>query len=273
MRPLIDGDILCYEIGFAAETAWAAINPGEDPTSSPPWELVNFMLHERLDAICASVWHRLRGDKETPLIFLSGPTNFRNDIATVKPYKGTRKSVKPWHYNNIKVYLTGCFNTMVSDGMEADDNMATFHIFNTDTCICSRDKDLRQVPGWFYSWELGKQAALGPMMIDRHGSISLSNDRKKIEGTGLSFFYSQVLTGDVVDNIPGLPRCGPVAAYDILTGSPEQKMLNMVYAAYLDYYGVDDCAERLTEQGRLCWMTRQVNIDGTPKLWEIGMEE
>ena len=38
--------------------------------------------------------------------------------------------------------------------------------------------------------------------------------------------------------------------------------------------GIDDAWEiALREQGQLCWMTRRLNEDGTPQLWQIGMKE
>jgi len=143
------------------------------------------------------------------------------------------------------------------------------------TIICSRDKDLRQVPGWQYSWELGKQPEFGPEMIDKLGYLKFDNQKKKLTGTGLSFFFAQCLMGDSTDNIPGLPGCGPVAAYDDLRiNDGAQDMLDVVQHMYCSHYGsyVDGDRE-LLEQGRLLWMVRRMNDDGSPQLWELGMEE
>jgi 5'-3' exonuclease len=156
----------------------------------------------------------------------------------------------------------------VSNGLEADDAMSILHTERDDTIICSRDKDLRQVPGWSYSWELGRQPSFGPIRISKAGSLSLSEDRKKLTGTGLAFFYSQLLTGDRVDNIPGLPGCGPVAAWNILNPSIEAG--EDLFDVVKDLYNDDDY---LLEQGKLLWMTRRLHPDGSPVLWEIGMEQ
>ena len=144
------------------------------------------------------------------------------------------------------------------------------------TIICTRDKDLRQCPGWHYGWEIGRQAQFGPELVDKQGQIMLdkSGSSPKIKGTGLSFFYAQCLTGDAVDNIPGLPQCGPVKAYHLLHGlggTPfgHEAMLSIVIQEYQKKYK-SDWEKKLLEQGRLLWMVRRINNDGTPVMWNIG---
>lgn len=272
MKPLIDGDILRYEIGFACEAGWKEVS--DDPEALPPWDYVENTLHMRIDNICAMV-----AATEKPTIYLTEGRTFRDAIATVKPYKGTRASNKPWHYNNLSVYLRSEYDVKVVDNIEADDAMSIDHIANQDTIICSRDKDLRQVPGWHYSWELGRQPSFGPIDIPQEGWLDFDEEKKKLTGCGEAFFFAQCLMGDAVDNIPGLPKCGPVKAWNILTNGkgvydPYGFALpgDLMCGAYQDHYG-DEWKERLLEQGRLLWMTRRLNEDGTPVLWEIGMEE
>ena len=264
MRALIDGDILRYEIGFAAETGWRAIT--ENPDAIPPFDYVEAMLLSRIQNITMIT------DATEVDIYLTEGKTFREDLATLKPYKGTRKDSKPWHFNNLSVYLRDVLNCHVITGLEADDAIAVEHLNSSDTTIiCSRDKDLRQVPGWFYSWELGKQPSFGPEEITDPGSLNFSPDSKKLTGTGFAFFCAQMLMGDAVDNIPGLPKCGPVGAYNVLADcQTKEDYINAVETLYLEHY---DTAyeDYLLEQGRLCWMTRRLHADGSPVLWEIGM--
>lgn len=264
MKPLIDGDILRYEIGYAAETGWRAIT--EDPEAIPPWDYVEEMLHQRITSICAAV-----GATEAPTIYLSRGKSFRDAIAVTKPYKGTRKEAKPWHFSNLTAFLIAG-GAEVVEGIEADDAMAIEHVANPATIICSRDKDLRQVPGWFYSWELGKQPSFGPVEIDPVGSLKFENG--KLTGTGLAFFYAQVLMGDPVDNVPGLEGCGPVNAYKILSYYDEPRhWLEAVCELYSNKYERNAYGFHLTEQGQLLWMVRRYNPDGSPQLWHVGLEE
>lgn len=261
MKPLVDADILCYEIGFAAETGW-------QHEGFPPFDYVADLLDNRIANICAMV-----EATEPPTLYLTGPTNFRYAIAKRTPYK-ERAGNKPWHYKNIKAYIKGKYDYIESEGMEADDLMAIEQTRRgSETIICSRDKDLRSVPGWNYGWELANQPQFGPLLVDKVGSIRLSEDRKKIIGWGELFFYSQCLTGDNVDSIPGLgDKTGPVKAMKILDGCGSiQEAFKRVQEAYRGLYG-DRGDEELLEQGRLLWMTRELNEDSSPKLWEFPNE-
>lgn len=275
MQPLIDADVLVYECGFAAETAWKGENAGIDLLSSPPpFDRVSELLDNRISNTCAIV-----GAVHPPILFLTGKTNFRHGIAKRTPYKD-RPGNKPYHYKNILAYIKGKYDYRLTEGLEADDLMAieqtereAMYRLNpyvvVSTIICTRDKDLRAVPGEHYGWELGNQPQFGPERVTHMGSIALSTCRKKVRGTGLLFFYTQCLTGDSVDSIPGLPKCGPVKAYEILEGAEtEEEAFQRTLAAYRDKFG-EAGDEELLEQGRLLWMTRELNEDGSPVLWEL----
>lgn len=266
LTPLIDGDILRYEIGFGAETGWKAMT--NDPNSLPPFWYVEEMLHMRINNIRAL----LNTDKE-PQLFITEGRTFREDIAKLKPYKGTRKEHKPWHFRNLTAYMKAAMNTNVVTGIEADDLMAIIHTNDPDTIICSRDKDLKQVPGWFYSWELGVQPAFGPLIITKEGTLDLNREKKpaKLTGTGDLFFWSQVLTGDVVDNIPGLPGCGAVAAFELLSNTDDKRSVReRVYSVYEEHYG-GGWEEKLLEQAQLCWIVRKMNGE-KPEVWRNDLQ-
>jgi 5'-3' exonuclease len=273
LKALIDGDILRYEIGFASEIGWKTIG---EPV---PWWYCQELFDRRVDLIM-----RETGATEKQF-FLSGKNNFRNQIAKTKVYKGTRVEHKPQNFDNLTAYIKGMKDTVVTDGIEADDAMAIEQVRwlpqdgdamgkQYDTIICSRDKDLRQVPGWHYGWEIGNQPSFGPELVDRSGWIKLDRggSSPKIKGVGLKFFFSQLLTGDTVDNIPGLPKCGPVAAFKILEDCDDpDSMLKQVMFHYMKAGDIDQ--SYLEEQGRLLWLVRRYNEDGSPQMWKIGMYE
>lgn len=260
MQPLIDGDMLRYEIGYAAEAGWQ--QPG-----FPHFDYVAQLLDLKIANICA-----ITNATEKPIIYLTGKNNFRNDIAKRQKYKD-RPSLKPFHFKNLSAYIPAVYDVRVQDGLEADDLMAIEQTRRPDeTIICTRDKDLRAVPGWHYGWELGNQPSFGPELVTELGYINLSSDRKSIKGTGLLFFLSQCLTGDAVDSILGIERCGPVKAFFILEGTQTYlEGFNRVREAYRASYG-DLGDEYLLESGRMLWMTRELNEDGSPKLWEFPVE-
>lgn len=267
MKALIDGDVLRYEVGFAAETGWQQDGP-------PPWDYIESILTERLARICRET------SSETYNIYLTTGHTFRYDIATTRPYKATRIENKPWHYHNLTVYMRDVLGAEVVTGIEADDAMSVSHldsnIIADDTIICTRDKDLRQVPGWFYSWELGNQPSFGPYWIEEDGG-DLWLSKKGLSGTGYAWFCAQLLMGDRVDNVPGLPGWGPRRTYDLLAPIALNEhrqyvnaaLLNEVKDAYADRMG-HDWEPYLLEQGQLLWMTRKLNEDGTPVLWELN---
>lgn len=258
LKPLIDADILLYEVGFAVEAGW-----GKDGKEGhPPFDYAMQSLDNRIANICAMV-----DATEPPTLYLTGKGNFRFDIAKRTPYK-VRMGNKPYHYHNIKAYIKGMYDYKESIGMEADDLLALDQ--TEDTIICTRDKDLRAVPGWHYGWECGNQPSFGPMLVDPVGKIWLNDKRDEVKGYGELFFWSQCLTGDSVDSIPGLGgRTGAVKAYKILEGCPDcTEAYRRVQGAYQERYGYNGDAE-LLEQGRLLNMTRRLHPDGSPVLWEL----
>jgi len=71
----------------------------------------------------------------------------------------------------------------------------------------------------------------------------------------------QMLKGDQVDNIPGVPGIGPVKAAKALAGlTTEEQMYLAVKELYEQHYG-EKAAEALRENGQLLWMRR------TPQEW------
>jgi hypothetical protein len=275
MQPILDGDVLVYEIGFAAETGWkATINwEGEDKCPPPPFSYVAELLDNRIAEICGKVMAT-----QPPLLYLTGKDNFREKIAKKKVYKGNRDGVnKPWHYANLISYMRVAYNTIVVEGMEADDAMcieqckamkeAEEGIEYTETIICTRDKDLRQCPGWGFSWELGNQPQWGPEFVEGFGYLSLSDDNKKLRGVGDAFFYAQLIMGDPVDNIPGIPGKGAKAAFDILGNTHTRaEAEKAVVEAYRAFYG-ELWEQEMLEQAQLLWMVRELDEEGKPVMW------
>ena len=215
---LVDADFLqlAYRIGFATV--------GEDAKAAKA------RLKEWLDNL---LYFTL--EIEDYQLFLTGKGNFRDDIAKTQPYKGNRVGfVKPEHYQLCRDVMIDDYGASVSFGEEADDVVA-YKSREKPYIMVHVDKDLDQLSGCHYN----------PVKNEWY-------DVSEFEG--LYSFYTQMLTGDRTDHIPGLAGIGPAKAKKILKGmETEQELAEAVWKAYqdaghdIDYY---------TEQGTLLWLKR-----------------
>jgi len=215
MKALIDGDILVYRIGFASE------NETESIAIARCSEFIE-------DLILFNGFGEYQG-------YLTGKTNFRNEIAVTAPYKGNRKSAKPKHYQLLRDYMESAWAFTMIEDQEADDaiGIAAYEMEVGEYCICSIDKDLDMLRGDHYNF-----------VKDERYFIT--------EEEGIKNFYKQLLMGDRVDNIIGIKGIGTVKAERLLK---ECKNENEMYLAILEAY--DGNAERVLENGRLLWIRRQ----------------
>ena len=82
---------------------------------------------------------------------------------------------------------------------------------------------------------------------------------EKLRGSGLMFFYSQIITGDTADNYKGLKGKGNTPALDILSNCKTEKDLySATLALYKEVYG----------EGEI-WVP---NYQGTQKYYDVCME-
>lgn len=236
MRGLVDGDILVYELAELKNEVGEII----------PLNWSMNALHSRLE------WIKERSGSDVTQLYLTGKDNFRKDVATIVPYKGTRKTEKPKWYKEIRWEMENNLGAIVVDGMEADDAMSIeqYNYMSLDgeqrdgqheTVICSRDKDLNMVPGWHYGWEAGLAKETPLWNQDEVG--------------GHRLFFKQLLTGDSVDNILGLFGVGKKSA--LLTPLDDMDdvydMLLHVHKHYVNRFG--SYAEQfMSENGKLLWM-------------------
>jgi hypothetical protein len=158
-------------------------------------------------------------------IFLSpeGNDNFRYKI--YPEYKANRaKLVKPTHYKTLRNHAIKHMGAVVADGLEADD-MLTIRANELGIdrwTMVTNDKDLQQTPGLHYDW---RKKTLHE--VDRD--------------TAMKCLYTQVLTGDSIDNIKGCPGIGPAKARDALRDCEDEwEMLETCKWLYLKAYDFDE---------------------------------
>ena len=317
MIPLIDADILRYEVGATGQ--YIDEETGEPVAKDFGGVADNF--DQKVKEICAEVW-----GTEEPILFLSMDArtkrrdakridkkvkrlekrleanpldgmaqkeivqleeekvykpNFREEVAKKKAYKvGRKASVKPLHYDNLTEYILARYECVMAEGLEADDLLSIHQreAAPLTTIICSRDKDLKMVPGLHFSWACGKQKQFGPECVDEMGrlfpiyrGVTTKGERKlaELKGTGMCFFAAQLLTGDSVDSIPGLPGCGPKKAFEVLSVCDEvDDLFIAVKELYVKKFG-DTWDVELLEQGQLLWMVAELDDKGEPVMWQI----
>lgn len=286
MKALIDGDILVYEV--CASGQYKDELTGELVMKN--FDEVTEHFQEKVKQIEAEVWATEpsviylgagelllksinKQNRREGLPEIEWVRNFRVDVAKDRSYKGNRKQPKPLHYDNLRQWIVANYPCRVAVGYEADDLLCA-DLYEThknkklDAIACSRDKDLKMVPGMHFGWECGRQPQFGPKRVTEQGVISLSKNKKKISGEGMLFFYSQMLTGDAVDNIPGCRGCGPVAAYEALVGKSEEGAFQATVNKYVEKYG-DDWVKHWLENANLLWIIREFNEDGTPVKYQM----
>lgn len=232
MRAALDGDIVLYSVCFAANN---------DPIAYACRSARSF---------CEGVMHSL--NVEGADIYLTGRNNYRVAYGDeAYPYKGTRSKDKPHHFAELRKYMIESLKAEVVDGQEADDVLGILGYAGTHV-ICTIDKDLYGVPGWHWNWKSKELNMVSPEDADR-------------------FFYTQLLTGDSTDNIPGLyKRVGMKATAKIKEPIADMTdpadMYDYVRDVYMEgYMKVGICPDDadaviddwLLRQGRMLWIRRE----------------
>ena len=190
MIALVDGDILCYRIGFATN---------EESEDVAIRTMASFMEDLVMFRVDVSSW----------TTYLTGKTNFRHDVAVTAPYKGNRKAEKPKHLSLLRDYLYYSWNGITSTDCEADDEIAIAATeLGDESIIVSLDKDFDQVQGWHYNFVKDEQYYI-------------------TQEEGILNFYCQFLTGDRIDNIIGVKGIGPVKAKKLLSDKSEREMFDI----------------------------------------------
>lgn len=266
MIALIDMDVVAYKAAASVQSKWYNVVTGDDIVSfSRKRDMKEYI--EELDGDCSlytsyDIPEASAAVKCCDIIiktilnnvgtskfegYLTGDYNFREKVATRKPYKGNRVGVeKPVWLDEVRGYLSLNRGCQFIDGKEADDELGIAQTrYKEETIICTVDKDLRMIPGKHYN--------IDSRVIDEVEELD-----------GLKFFYTQCLTGDSVDNIPGLYNWsdGKVKAtkelkQNIQDDFHEHDMLTTVLNAYLSGLGdVYKAVEAFTETARLLWIQR-----------------
>ena len=233
-------------------------------------------------------------------LLIGGDENFRYELAQTRPYKENR-GAKPLRYAEVREWMVGKFTDFVpkedagegditvpvaleiADGEEADDAAGCYgyedylHHLNTGLhlyILCYIDKDLKMIPGLAYNYN----PKIGT--VNEVHEISVFDAAKS--------FCIQLLIGDSVDTIPGLPNLSPeiqekyglrksrgvglTSAEGVLKDCDTVKCLfERVVECYIAYHGnnpkeftsfrgdktMRTWIDHMSEAGNLLWMRRE----------------
>ena len=222
MIAVIDGDVLLHA------TLWETTN----------YEKAISKLHYNIDDYTSGAFCN-------HCIIAVGPydgKNYRDDL--YPEYKQTTMRVKgrderPEHFQKVKNYLYSLENVVVADNIEADDLLGVLSAQLGDNCvIVTVDKDMDQLAG-------------------RHFNPRRETYYIVKEPEANRFFLEQLVKGDPMDKIPGLPKHGPVAAKVMNQKSETIKdFAEAVIEAYKKVYK-EDWQNYLLANAKLLYLQRK----------------
>ena len=219
---LIDGD------NVAIAAAWSAEEEDEGIACARAVRMVETILFDT-GATDYELW-------------LSGPNNFRYNV--YPEYKGNRLGMpRPKWEHQVKDFLKREWSANVTDGIEADDMLGIRQYQLEDSIICHLDKDMNQIKGQHYNWELWRKG-----VVIREKQIYTITPEE-----GDYWFFYQLLVGDPTDNIKGINGIGPKKAAGILHGCESNQER---YEAVLERYS---CEEELDMNAQCVFIHRKHN--------------
>ena len=208
---IVDGDPLCFRAAYNQRSAEEAYDRFE----------------EKLEDIQNTTFC------DDTQIAVCGDNNFRIDFYS--DYKNTpsRKKSKennPYYFE-LRQILLDEDRVVPATGMEADDLVRIWaeeaRAEEKQFVVASVDKDLQCIAGHHY-------------IIHRDELIHVTEDQAD------KHYWTQILTGDAVDNIRGLKGIGPKKAERILEGKPTSRARKQaVIDTYYEFYGKDWRTEML----------------------------
>lgn len=224
MIALIDGDVLLH---------------------ATLWETTNYK--DALDKLIYNIEDYSDGAFCNECIIAVGPKdgkNYRDDL--YPDYKQTPMRVKgrgerPEHFSKVKEYLYNRDDVIIGNNIEADDLLGILsQQLGDKSVIVTVDKDMDQLPGIHYNPKYNRE---------RYYIVT--------EEQADRFFLKQLLMGDAMDKIPGLPKCGPIKAEKIIEATSSIKeAASAVLDEYFLVYG-EEWQNYFLSNGKLLWLQRK----------------
>lgn len=277
LTALIDADFLVYRCGFSIEHHnFYLFHPESGAIAAGPFkcrrDLTNWMkanggveryegygIDDALDVEDYSrAWMRMQmtkkhimeviGTRKNKWYLTKGSTLVRNDDATIQGYKANRVgNKKPEAYDYLRERLVTVLKAEILKGIEADDAVA--HLgrkYAGSVVIVSPDKDLHTIPGLH----------LNPM--DTAKGVYFVSELEACRS-----LYSQMLSGDAVDNIRGLHGTVTSPGWSV----------NAAKSAMTECYTEGACQAVVMQAYRDRFPNGLINMNGEPMTWPEALEE
>ena len=166
---VVDGDLIPYCVGFACQkSSYSIVDSNgkiiengikgkkaaiEALIDKPNGCIFQEDIHAEplgivLSTVNTMIARIIEGSKcDHYKVFLTGDTNYRDDIATLRKYKGHRDgTAKPIHWQSIRDHLIKAHGAVVAEGIEADDAVSIvqtkYRAKGARCIIATFDKDL-----------------------------------------------------------------------------------------------------------------------------------
>ncbi len=275
MIALVDADVICYQACYGVWQNYIdkqnkVIELDENGNKKP---LILTQSEER--GMLEACWRNFK----TTFNFLidycycseflgvvKGKNNFRDHL--YPEYKQTRHVEDPLKRNRFVPILRRLAvaedYAIEATGRESDDYIRIWAEEAREAgdpfCVMSNDKDFGCIPGKHVN-------------IHRHSGVTLETWKPVIfdvspeEAT--RYYYSQLLSGDNVDNIPGIPGVAEKTALKLLKGcSTEEQMQEIVVGQYMASYG-DEWYEYLLSNGKMIHLQKNLNDYFSIRNWPV----
>lgn len=252
LEPLVDTDSLIYRAGFSADASVIKDlmeTLGCDKEKAEELALEEDYLVHALGNLKQMLQDSVRHfNKDKAKFYLTGVGNYREQIATLAPYKGNRKQRKPKYFKELRGYAESVWGAEVVDGMEADDIVSIEQWQRKDrgTIIVGLDKDLWNTPGHHWAFHKDEYSYVTRPEADLN-------------------FWMQVAMGDATDNVKGLAKIGPKTAQKEWDKHRDIIQFQDWVKRMYDKQFQDEGPFALHETATLVWIQRDpwINYDGS----------
>lgn len=270
---LIDGDVLAH---IACKNPWERLqNYRGIQRNNPRFKFkpdsdddINFSAAEATRYTNES-WLNFKNHMRTTLeaiyvdsksfkMAVKGDNNYRDLIYS--EYKANRKGFKIGGEFPPIMRAKAVYEKLAvfSEGREADDLLRIWaeeaKAEGKEPIICSNDKDLHCIVG-------------------QHWNVKKNEFKVITEDYAIRFYFEQLLQGDPVDNIPGVPSIGPITAKKLLADcTKENEFQEMTLTVYKAAYG-DEWKNQLLANGKMIYIQKHLNDYFTILDWKCVQEE